>query len=201
MNDQTKRSRTKFLLLALLFFGPVIFAWWAYYFSDGWRPVGQTEHGDLVHPALPLPAFSLPGTGGQATALSDLKGKWTLLYVDGWDCDTSCVDALYHTRQVRLALGKELDRIQRLFLVNGPCCELRELSAEHPDLRIAWLDGPDAGLVAGALPTYGATEPLQAGRVYVIDPLGNLVMSYAPGFEPKGLLSDMKKLLKLSHIG
>jgi hypothetical protein len=37
--------------------------------------------------------------------------------------------------------------------------------------------------------------------IYVVDPLGNLMMRFDARENPKGLLSDMKKLLKLSHIG
>jgi len=201
MNDTVRRSRTKFLLLAFLFFGPVIFAWWAYYYSDGWRPVGQTEHGDLLTPAVPLPQFELPTGSTDPLGLADLRGKWTLLYLDGWDCDTSCMDALYDTRQVRLALGKDMDRVQRVFLVNAECCELRDLSADHPDLVVSWLSGGSAEALVDTLPRYEGVPPQLAGRVYIVDPRGNLIMSYPPGFEPKGLLTDMKKLLKLSHIG
>lgn len=200
MTDREPRSRAKFLLLALIFFGPVVVAMWGYYFSDGWRPVGQTEHGDLVRPARPM-VFSLPQSNGDKLGQEDLEGKWTLLYIDGWDCDTGCVDALYNTRQIRLALGKEMDRVQRLFLVNGPCCDMRDLGQEHPDLRIAWLDGPGRQAIADVLPHEDNVDPLVSGKIYLIDPLGNLMMSYGPRSEPKGILSDMKKLLKLSHIG
>jgi len=201
MTDREPRSRAKFLILALIFFGPVGVAMWGYYFSDGWRPVGQTEHGDLVRPAHPMPAFTLPQRDGEKFGLEDLDGKWTLVYIDGWDCDTGCVDALYNTRQIRLALGKEMDRVQRVFLVNGPCCEMRDLGQEHPDLKIAWLDGPDKEAISQVLPQHDNVDPLLSGRIYLIDPLGNLMMSYGSRSEPKGILSDMKKLLKLSHIG
>jgi hypothetical protein len=185
MSDSIKRSRIKFLLLALLFFGPVMFAWWAYYYSDGWRPAGQTEHGDLLSPAIALPEFDLPTGADAPLTLANLQGKWTLLYLDGWDCDTSCVDALYNTRQVRL----------------GECCELRDLSSDHPDLAVAWLLGDGAKALLAAMPRYDQVPPQLAGRIYIVDPRGNLIMSYPPAFEPKGLLKDMKKLLKLSHIG
>jgi len=201
MTERQPRSRAKLLLLALLFFGPVGVAMWGYYSSGGWRPAGQTEHGDLVYPASPLPEFSFPAPAGGELGLKNLQGMWTLLYIDGWDCDTGCVDALYNTRQIRTALGKEMDRVQRVFLVNGPCCELRDLGQEHPDLKLAWLDGADRPVFIKVLPAYEQADPLVSGRIYLVDPLGNLMMSYGPRSEPKGILSDLKKLLKLSHIG
>jgi cytochrome oxidase Cu insertion factor (SCO1/SenC/PrrC family) len=201
MTHKKPRSRAKFLLLALLFFGPLAIAMWGYYLSGGWRPAGQTEHGDLVYPARPLPSFSFRSSDGGQLARKDLDGMWTLLYIDGWDCDTGCVDALVNTRQIRLALGKDMDRIQRVFLVNGPCCELRDLGQEHPDLKIAWLDGRDRAAFTKVLPSDQQTDPLLSGNIYLIDPLGNLMMRYGPRSEPKGILTDMKKLLRLSHIG
>jgi cytochrome oxidase Cu insertion factor (SCO1/SenC/PrrC family) len=201
MTERQPRSRAKFLLLALLFFGPVGVAMWGYYLSGGWRPAGQTEHGDLVYPARPLPEFSFPAPGDGRLTREDLQGTWTLLYIDGWDCDTACVDALYNTRQIRTALGKDMDRVQRIFLVNGPCCEIRDLGQEHPDLNIAWLDGAGKDALVEILPGDENADPLVSGRVYLVDPLGNLMMSYGPRSEPKGILTDLKKLLKLSHIG
>ena len=201
MTERQPRSRAKFLLLALLFFGPVAIALWGYYLSGGWRPAGQTEHGDLVYPASPLPEFSFPAPEGSELTREDLRGMWTLLYIDGWDCDTACVDALYNTRQIRTALGKDMDRVQRVFLVNSHCCEIRDLGQEHPDLITAWLDGADRTTFIEVLPGYEQADPLVSGRIYLVDPLGNLMMSYGSRSEPKGILTDLKKLLKLSHIG
>ncbi|MCW8847047.1 MAG: hypothetical protein OQK99_14555 [Gammaproteobacteria bacterium] len=201
MTKRQPSSRAKLLLLALLFFGPVGVAMWGYYMSGGWRPAGQTEHGDLVYPASPLPEFRFPAPEGGELTLKNMQGMWTLLYIDGWDCDTGCVDALYNTRQIRTALGKDMDRVQRVFLVNGPCCELRDLGQEHPDLNVAWLDGADRPVFIKVLPGYEDADPLISGRIYLVDPLGNLMMSYGSRSEAKGILSDLKKLLKLSHIG
>jgi len=102
-------------------------------------------------------------------------------------------------------LGRDMDRVQRVFLYTGECCrggyDLAGLAREQSDLVAASFDEPAAAPLRSAFPSFdGVAAPL-AGRVYIADPLGNLVLSYAAEAPRKGLLEDLKKLLKLSHIG
>jgi len=123
---------------------------------------------------------------------------------------------LYDTRQVRLALDRDMNRVQRVFLAGPDCCDARFLHDEHPDLMAVRLDSaaqpllallPGAGASIGGASIGGASiggasgGTVNARRVYVIDPLGNLMMWYAPDAPPKGMLEDMKRLLRLSSIG
>lgn len=91
--------------------------------------------------------------------------------------------------------------MQRVFFVTRDCCNRQYLSAEQPDLITARLDEASDREFMALFPGTGTTPASEAGRIYIIDPLGNLMMSYAPGAPPKGLLEDLKKLLKLSRIG
>ena len=129
------------------------------------------------------------------------RGKWTLLYVGDGRCDERCREALTLMRQTRLALNTDMTRVQRIFLATGECCDQAYLDAEHPGLMVALADN-DAG--AALLATFpGARQADRLGNtIYVVDPLGNLMMRHAPQPPPaKGLLEDLRKLLKLSHIG
>ena len=195
-----RRGRRQLLALAGLFFVPLAVAFWLYYGPSHWRPGGGTNQGELISPALPLPAVSLARPDGSPTGDQFLRGKWTMLYIGDGACDDRCRKVLYLTRQSRIALNKDMDRVQRVFLVTGHCCDSTYLAAEHPDLTIALLDGPAGANLLGTFPAYGR-EPAAAGRVYIVDPLGNLMMSYPQGAPDKALLTDMKKLLRLSHIG
>jgi hypothetical protein len=94
-----------------------------------------------------------------------------------------------------------MDRVQRVFLVTGRCCDRGFLAKEHPDLIVARVDDAPAAAMLGPFPTYGGVPLAAAGRIYLVDPLGNLMMSYSPTAPDKALLTDMKKLLRLSHIG
>jgi hypothetical protein len=197
-----RRGQRQLVLLAALFFVPLAVAFWLYYGPTSWRPVGGTNKGDLVDPAVPLPAVALATPDGTRTGTDFLQGKWTIAYLGDGACDERCREALYLSRQSRIALNKDMDRVQRVFLATGNCCDSAFLAAEHPDLAVAVLgNDADSQALLAKIPPLGGVPPAAAGRLYVIDPLGNLVLSYSAAAPDKALLTDVKKLLRLSHIG
>lgn len=199
--DAVRRGRRHLLALAALFFVPLAIAFWMYYGPTGWRPSGDASKGDLIEPARPLAEIALTTMDGEATATALLRGKWTMLYVGDGLCDDRCRKALYLTRQSRIALNKDMDRVQRVFLVTGRCCDRGFLATEHPDLVVATVEDAASAALLEPFPTYDGVPIAGAGRIYLVDPLGNLLMSYAPTAPDRALLSDVKKLLRLSHIG
>ncbi len=201
MNPSAQDARQRRLLvgLAVLFLAPLALAFYLYYGHSELAPGHRVNRGELVLPPRAMPAIALTRSDGAATAPDLLQKKWTLLYVDEGRCEARCRTKLYETRQVRLALDREMDRVQRLFVAGDGCCDAEFLKAQHPDLIT--VQAASATALLAALPRFDAVEPIAAGRVYIIDPLGNLMMSYAADARPKGLLEDMKRLLKLSHIG
>lgn len=207
MNDpralHDRRQRRVLVGLALMFFAPLAVAFYLYYGPLDWRPGHRVNHGDLIDPPRPLPDVTLPTAGREDaghTSPQWLKGKWTLLYVGDGQCAARCRETLYNSRQVRLALNREMDRVQRVFIAEGACCDRMFLETEHPDL-ITVLATADAAPLLDRLPTVDGIPPSHADRIYIIDPLGNLMMSFAPDAKPKGLLTDLKRLLNLSHVG
>ncbi len=198
-----RRQRRILIGVALMFFAPLALSFYLYY-GKAWHPGGRVNAGELIEPARPLPALSLPlaaaanGAGAVQTNPQFLRGKWTLLYVQRGRCDDECRRHLYDTRQVRLALDREMDRVQRVFIGDGDCCDLKELLTAHPDLIAVRSSPADDPLMALLPQRVGA---LNSHRVYVVDPLGNLMMFYPADASPKGMLEDMKRLLRLSSIG
>jgi len=193
------RQRRVLIGLALMFFAPLGLAFYLYYGHGTWHPDGRVNAGDLVDPARPLPSLMLPLWDSGNTAPNFLRGKWTLLHVAFGPCAQFCRSRLYDTRQVRLALDRDMKRVQRVFIGDSDCCEAEFLHQVHPDLitiRASAAAAPLLALLPGA--DRSATN---APRVYLIDPLGNLMMFYAAGAKPKGMLDDMKRLLRLSSIG
>jgi cytochrome oxidase Cu insertion factor (SCO1/SenC/PrrC family) len=199
-----RRQRRMLIGLALMFFAPLGLAFYLYYGHGAWHPGGRVNAGDLIEPARPLPALMLPLRESGSTEPNFLKGKWTLLYVAFGPCGQSCRDRLYDTRQVRLALDRDMKRVQRVFIADSGCCEAHFLRDVHPDLiavRASAAAEPLLTLLPGLDRLTGTDGAAMAPRVYLIDPLGNLMMSYAAGAKPKGMLEDLKRLLRLSSIG
>jgi hypothetical protein len=192
---ERRRQRRVLIGLALLFFAPLALAFYLYYGYGTWRPGGRVNAGELIEPARPLPSLALPLFGSGNTLPNFLKGKWTLLYVQNNTCGQSCQKDLYDTRQVRLALDRDMNRVQRVLIADAGCCDMKALREQHPDLVTIRASAADAPLLA-LLPHRD-----NAARFYLIDPLGNLMMCYSADANAKGMLEDLKRLLQLSSIG
>ena len=196
-----RRQGRLLVVLALLFFAPLGLAFYLYYGHGTWHPGGRVNAGELVEPARPLPSLALPLLGSGNTDPNFLKGKWTLLYIEFGKCAESCRTRLYDTRQVRLALDRDMNRVQRVFIADAECCDAQFLHEQHPDLITIRASAAAAPLLALLPGQASANAPPAPPRVYLIDPLGNLMMSYAADAKARGILDDMKRLLRLSSIG
>jgi hypothetical protein len=180
--------------LAALFLLPLALAFYTYYATD-WRPVGRVNHGTLISPARPLPVIALPrAPGSDAAAAATLRDRWTLVYVGDGACDGDCRAALHLMRQTRLGLNNDMTRVARVFLATGHCCA--EIAGGDAGLAVLDASGAPAAALLEQFPT-----DARAHSIYVVDPLGNLMMSYDARIDPHGLLEDLRKLLRLSHIG
>ena len=200
------RQRRVLIGLGLLFFAPLGLAFYLYYGHGTWHPGGRVNAGVLVEPARPLPALTLPLLDFGSTDPNFLKGKWTLLYVDLGPCAELCRARLYDTRQVRLALDRDMKRVQRVWIADSGCCDAQFLREQHADLMTIRVSAAAAPLLA-LLPRADTSSAADAAsapkgpRVYLVDPLGNLMMFYAADAKPKGMLQDLKRLLRLSSVG
>ncbi len=188
-----RTSRLIPVLLALLFFGPLAAAILLYYVGgDEWRPSGSVAHGILLEDSRALPTGGIPLPDG---ATADFGGKWSLIYVGRGDCGEACRQTLYHTRQVRRALGKEADRVQRLFVSTGGAPNSGFIAADHPGLLVLG-DG-----LASRDTVLAALGEFAEGDVFIADPLGNLVLRFPAGSTMKDMHEDLELLLKASQIG
>jgi len=180
-----------------VFFGPLALAFWLYY--GGVNPAGRVNRGTLVAPARPLPAVALAAPSGTFGAAA-LRGKWSLVTFTGAHCEAVCARTLDELGRARLALGRDDTRVRRVLFGARGCCTPAETGGADGDLAVGWLEGAAGAELAAAFAGLGAADE-PAGRVYIVDPLGNLMMTYAPGTDLKNLIKDLEKLLRLSHIG
>ncbi len=184
--NTNRRGKRTLLLLAAVCIAPVLASYAFYYlFPRG----AQLNYGMLL-PTVPAPPIEGIGPDGVAFRLSDLRGRWVLLLVAAERCEAKCERALYATRQARTMQGKDHDRIVRVLLTTGDAGLPPEILAQHPGLVVARV---------GA----GAIAPLPGGDrgIRLVDPLGNLVLSYPEDPDIKRLANDLGRLLRASGIG
>jgi hypothetical protein len=176
--------------LAALFLLPIALSFYVYY-GTAWRPAAHVNHGSLITPPRPLPALSPDGTSKKA-----FRGTWTLVAIGDGACDAACSRALLVMRQAHLALGRDMTRLERLYVATGRCCAGELGPPGDPGVLVVPATAPGISEALGQFPTEN-----RAQSVFVVDPLGNLMMSYDSRADARGLLIDLQKLLRLSHIG
>ena len=184
--------RRMLLLLAAVFFLPFIVG--TGLFWSGWRPQKFANHGQLLQPPLVLPESGLRDAEGNALPTSRLRGKWLLVKLGHEPCDTACQDELQQMQQVHIALNKEQSRVQRVFIANDATQSLAELHARFPDLKLASLDS------GGAAADWRRIFAGAGSELYLVDPLGNVIMRYDDPQDMRGVLKDLERLLKYSWI-
>lgn len=188
---QVRHGRLKMLLVLLVCAAPVIASYFTYYVI---RPQGRTNHGVLIQPQRPLPApaeLPLSDLQGASVAPLTLKGQWLLMVVAGGACDALCERQLYLQRQLRESLGKNKDRLERVWLVDDGAALRPELL---PALRGATvLRAPAAALGRWLEPAVGQS---QGAHFYLVDPLGNYMMRFPAPSEPDRIKRDLEKLMR-----
>jgi hypothetical protein len=187
-----RRFRTLYLLVAVCV-APVVASYLMYYVFP---PGGRTNYGDLIVPQRAAPPLALQRVDGTGVDFNQLRGRWLMVKVDSADCAELCRKQLWLMRQLRTMQGKDADRIERVFLVTG-----------------------DAPLAEGLLREVEGTQVLRARRaelegfllaadgtrledhIFLIDPLGNLMLRWPKEADPSRMKRDLGKLLKASRIG
>lgn len=188
------RGRWTLVGLFLLFFLPILSAWLLNIETPDWLPLGRSNHGDLIQPPRSFPLADLRTVAAEPVPTGFLRGKWTLVYVERSNCMADCDRAVYLTRQVRYALGKDMQRIQRMLVV--PAESFRETAD-----KVQRYDG-NMSIVAADPEWFERASFIRPGfEIYLVDPQGYLVLSYAKAAEPSGLIRDLERLLKISKIG
>lgn len=218
-------GRKALILLLVICIAPVIASYTAYYFMP---PDGRVNYGTLVEQRDVRPVWTVPlastlpdgeqerlaldtpmaprpaapddaAAGADATPgvrLGDWRGRWLMIVVAPGNCADLCPEYLYDTRQVRLTTGKDRDRVQRLWLVTDGTDPDPAVLAEHRGLVAARVD--PALLSTFFKPADGQSI---SDHIYLVDPIGNLMMRYPVRPDPNRMKKDLTRLLKASRIG
>lgn len=200
----SKKTRTRLVLgfLLLIFAAPFGAAWLIYNFTDMGKGEQGSNFGELVKPPVSIPDLSLTDlvTGEK---IIRLHGKWSVVYSMGKECALDCKHSLDMMLNLKFAFEKDTGRIQSMVAVPDVAVlvELKKYLAQQKSPHLLLL--PDPGRTAGETPE---SIPVHSGllgpdKIYIIDPLGNLMMSYDATSMPEGIISDLKRLLRYSRIG
>jgi len=200
-----QRSMLPVYLIILICLAPIVFALLAYYVPAlGLRPEGHTNYGTLIEPQRPMPdsaALPLKTLEGEPYDLASLRGQWLLVSADASACPESCVRKLFILRNSHASQGKNVQRLERIWFVldDGKVSEqvLDAYVGTHmlradPEKLAAFL-APDA--------TAEQREAALKAPMWIIDPLGNLMMRFPDNADPESVRGDIRKLIYNSRIG
>ncbi len=189
-----KRSHWMLYLVLAVCAAPLVLSYFTYYVI---KPERRNNYGELIDPRqYPIPDLGSVALDGQPASLNDFHGKWILLQADAGACEKRCSDKLYYQRQLRLTQGKERERVERVWLVTDNAPLSTVLMKEYDGTRILRVD---AKKLAAWLPLDAGTAV--EDHLFVIDPLGNLMMRFPKDPDYNKVKKDITKLLKASSIG
>ena len=213
MTETNNRTggRAILLLIAGLPVTMILASTWLWYFVergdiDIIGALGTANSGELLPEPLNIRALEFEAADGSLASLANSEPKWTLMLVnDGPTCDANCNELLYLTRQIRIAIGRDYQRTQRLLVVDTPIDTIQssgetsadntyagallpQLEREHVDLKV-WLRNDQTVVPDGQL---------MPNSWYLVDPSGWVMMRYPTEVNYKDVIGDLKFLLKNS---
>lgn len=155
-------------------------------------PESRMNYGELIEP-MPLPEAKLDSVDGKPFPLSALRGKWIMVHIDSAACAATCIEKAWKIRQVRLTQGEKMDRIERLWLINDSEPVSLKIQSEYKGMHMLRAT-PE---IIRQLPAREAST----AHIWLIDPLGNIMLRYDRDADPSGMKKDLLRLLRVSRIG
>jgi hypothetical protein len=190
---EQRKSRRTLLLVAAVCIAPFIGSWALYLF---WQPSGRINYGELVE-GVTVPMGALAAglvSGGKPFDFAQVRGRWVFVTIDSGACHDACRKKLWKMRQVRMTQGKYLERIERAFLVNDAQAVEAAVAKEYEGTWIAKAQGSPP---LKSFPYSGQ----QSDHIYLVDPLGNVVLRFPKDADPSRMKKDLQRLLRVSRIG
>lgn len=191
--QRTFKGRLKMLLVMLVCAAPVIASYFTYYVV---RPEGRRNHGELINPPVEMPDIQVRDERGGMVPLRSLKGQWLLVAVGSGACDASCQQNLYFQRQLREVLGKDKDRMDRVWFITDDQPVVPSLL---PALSQSLVLRLDAATLQGWLKPAAGHE--LANHLYVVDPTGKWMMRFPAAMDMSSASKakrDLERLMRAS---
>jgi hypothetical protein len=190
-NKQRNRNRWVLGLFLLICAAPIVASYLAYYVV---KPTSRTNYGTLIEPQRPVPPLVATTLDGQPFDLSTLAGRWLMISVDQAHCGVPCATKLFEMRQLRLIVGKDQDRIERVWFITDEAAVPAAVLAAYPGTVMLRADEAE-------LSKWLPADDSIANHLYLVDPHQHLMMSYPNDPDPYRIKRDLVKLLGASEIG
>ena len=190
---RTTLGRWRMLIIAMVCFAPVVASYLTYYV---WRPGQSVAYSVLIQPSVAMPDLVARRLDGSPAPLSALKGQWLLVLAHDAACDTACERLFFMQRQLREMMGRERDRIDKLWLVTDDspvAAALQQALTATPAMHILRL--PRSQVEVWLKPAPGQAL---GDHLYIVDPLGEWMMRAPANSDPSKLKRDIERLLRAS---
>ena len=195
-NSVRNRKRLTLIALMALFLSPVLAAWL-------WTPDTFRNRGELIDPPQPLVNVPMISPDGSDVDLTNLFGRWTYVFFVEAGCDESCKQLADAVERVRLSQGKNEKRVRLMVITLSPdaLSSVDEIRLIMPKTIVLGVNAADKEQLLPQFMSSGEASALQSGSVFLVDPMGNLMMSYPAKADPTDLRKDISRLLRASRIG
>ena len=190
MVNKKLRSRLVLLGVASIFMIPILVSWYLVFFTDFKKEDGGTQKGEIISPVIPLGELEVYDI--KNGAISSINEKWTLVFFVDSECNQFCEDKLYQVRQIRLALGKDRDQVDRL-LVSSKVQSWENFSDVFNGQK--YIDQQSKSY-AGLIKKFDDYPGFDRRGTYLVDPFGFLMMKYKSDANPMGTIKDIERLIK-----
>lgn len=206
-DNKQRKTRITIVVLTLVFFVPfvsVLIPSVRDWIGDNIAPSRTKSYGELVNPPRPLDQVNFVAYQSDIDSLEKIKSKWSMFYLVRDKCDQVCNENLIKMREARYAQSGNALRISYYLIFTDKIDSefISQHMQEHPRLMVLMLaDKSKSNEFINQFKIEETVDVIESHRVYLVDPIGNLMMSYPMGFHRDGLLKDLKKILHYSQIG
>ena len=190
MIDKQLKGRLALVAIALMFFVPIFVSWYLVFFSDYKDGIKTVNNGVLISPIINLSNLDMRSFSDDKTYSQDRT--WILAFLIKQECNKLCQENLYQIRQIRLAIGKDQDKLERLVLSKASL-DWDNYKKEYPGQKYIDSSMINFDRIVSA---FKSNPELKADSIYLIDPYGNLMMQYKNGTEPTGIIKDIERLIR-----
>ncbi len=198
--EHNNKNKLTLILVIVAFLSPVVLSWVVLNYTDIGEKRGTSNHGDLITPVRPIENLAMIDPINPDRK-ETLHGKWSMVFVAA-TCEEVCMENVYRMRQIHIMMDKHSLRVQKvLFLIGQKASELSSKLVDYAGQQVINTDLIKIEALLEKFRLVSSDDPLTQHRIYIVDPLGNLMMKFEPDANPREIMSDLKKLLRASRIG